>query len=85
MTDTTAALWAKSAVGAVAIAAIVALAIGKVVPGPDAVAFVKWTLVVWMGSVAVSSGAGAIAKAMAQKSAASDDYRPGPAANQKDP
>lgn len=83
MTDTTSAIWAKSAVGAAAIVAIVALAIGKIIPGTDAVAFVKWTLVVWMGSVAVSSGAGAIAKAMGQKASTADEYHPGP--DKKDP
>ena len=55
MPDTTAAIYAKSIVGAAAIAAIVALAILRIVPGPDAVAFVKWTIAVWMGSVAVTS------------------------------
>lgn len=68
MSDTTKALYAKSIVGALAIAAIVVLAALHAVSGDDAVAFVKWTIGVWMGAVAVSSGAGAIANAIEGKS-----------------
>jgi hypothetical protein len=67
VTDVTVAIWAKSAVGLVAIVAIAALAIAHVVSGADAIGFARWTIGVWMGAVAVSSGAGAIAKAMTQK------------------
>lgn len=65
--ETAAAVWAKSIVGAAAIAAIVALAIAKIVTGPDAIAFTRWVLLGWMGSLAVASAGGAIAKAMTQK------------------
>ena len=68
MTDTSAAIWAKSAVGAAAIVAVVALALLHAISGSDALAFVKWILTVWMAAVAVTSGAGSIAKALAQKS-----------------